>query len=69
MTAHAIYRSYDPNNVCTHSKIIINDLIRKKLKFKGILMSDDISMKALKFGLIKNAAKALDAGCNLTLQR
>jgi len=67
MTAHAIYKLYDPKNVCTHSDIIINNLIRKKIKFKGIIISDDISMKALKFNLIKNTLKALDAGCNLIL--
>jgi beta-N-acetylhexosaminidase len=67
MTAHVIYKSYDSKNVCTHSKIIINNLIRKKIKFKGIIISDDISMKALKFNLIKNAVKALEAGCNLIL--
>ena len=67
MTAHVIYKSYDSKNVCTHSKIIINNLIRKKIKFKGIIISDDISMKALKFNLIKNAVKALEAGCNLVL--
>ena len=32
MTAHVIYKSYDSKNVCTHSKIIINNLIRKKIK-------------------------------------
>ena len=67
MTAHVIYKSYDSKNVCTHSKIIINNLIRKKIKFKGIIISDDISMKALKFNLTKNAVKALEAGCNLVL--
>ena len=67
MTAHIIYSQYDPINTATHSKIIINDLIREKIKFKGIIMSDDISMKALKFSLIKNTVKALDAGCNLIL--
>ena len=67
MTAHVIYKSYDQKNVCTHSDIIINNLIRKKIKFKGIIISDDISMKALKFNLIKNTIKALDAGCNLIL--
>ena len=35
--------------------------------FKGILMSDDISMKALKYDLITNAKKSLEAGCNLVL--
>ena len=67
MTAHIIYKSYDSKYSATHSKIIINDVIRKHIGFKGIIISDDISMKALKHGLIKNATKALDAGCNLIL--
>ena len=35
--------------------------------FKGILMSDDISMKALKYDLVTNAIKSINAGCNLVL--
>ena len=46
---------------------IISEIIRKKIGFKGILISDDISMKALKFDLIKNAKNSLLAGCNLVL--
>ena len=67
MTAHVIYTIYDPINTATHSKIVINDVIRKHIGFKGILISDDISMKALKYGLRDNAIKAIDAGCNLIL--
>jgi len=67
MTAHVKYFDYDPIYTATHSKKIIKDVIRKKIGFKGILMSDDISMKALKFGLRDNTIKALDAGCNLIL--
>ena len=67
MTGHAIYRSYDPKNTATHSKVVISDVIRNIIKFKGILISDDISMKALKYNLEKNAIKALEAGCNLVL--
>ena len=67
MTAHVKYFEYDPIYTATHSKKIINDVIRKTIGFKGILMSDDISMKALKFGLKDNTIKALDAGCNLIL--
>ncbi|MDC1158603.1 glycoside hydrolase family 3 N-terminal domain-containing protein [Pelagibacteraceae bacterium] len=67
MTAHIMYKKIDPDNVATFSKKIINKVIRKKIGFKGILMSDDISMKALKFDLITNAKKSLDAGCNLVL--
>ena len=67
MTAHVIFNAYDKNNVSTHSKIVINKIIRKHIKFKGILISDDISMGALKYDLAKNATKALESGCNLVL--
>jgi len=67
MTGHVIYEKYDPNNTATHSKIVIKNVIRNHINFKGILISDDISMKSLKFSLTENAAKALKAGCNLIL--
>ena len=67
MTAHIVYKKIDPKNVATFSKIIIQKIIRQKIGFKGIIMSDDISMKALKYNLIDNAKKSLAAGCNLVL--
>ena len=67
MTAHILYTKIDNHNVATFSEIVIKKIIRKKIRFKGILISDDISMKALKYDLITNAKKSLDAGCNLIL--
>ena len=67
MTAHILYKKIDSNNVATFSKKIIKEIIRKKIGFKGILISDDISMKALKYDLITNAKRSLEAGCNLVL--
>ena len=67
MTAHISYTKIDKINPATFSKKIIKDVIRKRLKFKGILISDDISMKALKYNLVTNAKKSLEAGCNLVL--
>ena len=67
MTAHILYKKIDHINVATFSKKIIKKIIRKKIGFKGILMSDDISMKALKYDLVTNAIKSLEAGCNLVL--
>ena len=67
MTAHILYTKIDSKNVSTFSKKIIKEIIRKKIGYKGILMSDDISMKALKYDLITNAKKSLSAGCNLVL--
>ena len=67
MTAHILYQKIDFSNVATFSKKIIKEIIRKKIGFKGILMSDDISMKSLKYDLVTNAKKSLGAGCNLVL--
>ena len=67
MTAHILFKNIDQNNVATFSKKIISKIIRKNIGFKGILISDDISMKALKYDLVTNAKKSLLAGCNLVL--
>ena len=66
MTAHIIYEDIDRFNTATHSKKVIN-IIRKDIKFKNILMSDDISMKSLKYTIKANTNKAFGAGCNLVL--
>ena len=66
MMAHILYSKIDSKNVSTFSNKVIK-LIRNKIGFKGIIMSDDISMKALKYDLITNAKKSLEAGCNLVL--
>ena len=66
MTAHIIYSDIDRVNTATHSKKIIQ-LIRNNIKFKNILISDDISMKSLKYSIKENTIKAFRAGCNLVL--
>ena len=66
MTAHIIYSDLDKINTATHSKKIVN-LIRNQIKFKGILMTDDISMKGLKYSIKENTTKAFKVGCNLVL--
>ena len=67
MTAHIIYNKVDPINPATHSQTLIEKVIRKKLGFKGLIISDDISMKALSNNLLLNATRAVHSGCNLAL--
>ncbi len=67
MTAHILYKKIDSKNCATHSPIIIKKIIRKKIGYQGIIISDDISMKSLKKNITKNALEALEAGCNLAL--
>ena len=66
MTAHIIFNEIDSINTVTHSKKLIK-IIRKKIGFKNILISDDLSMKSLKGTLKENTIKAFNAGCNLAL--
>tara|TARA_B100001142_G_scaffold131277_1_gene132870 strand:+ start:939 stop:1886 length:948 start_codon:yes stop_codon:yes gene_type:complete len=66
MTGHIIFSKIDKENTVTHSKKLIR-LIREKIKFKNIIISDDLSMKSLKNSLEENTIKTFKAGCNLAL--
>ena len=66
MTAHVIYEKIDKHNTVTHSKKVIQ-YIRKKIGFKNILISDDLSMKSLKEDMKTKTIKAFKAGCNIVL--
>ena len=66
MTAHVVYKDIDKSNTATHSKKMIA-LIRNKIGFKNILISDDLSMKSLKKDLKYNTLKTFSSGCNIAL--
>ena len=66
MTAHIIFKKIDNVNTVTHSKKLIK-LIRNKIGFKKILISDDLSMKSLKGDLKKNTINTFKSGCNIAL--
>ena len=66
MTAHVVFSQIDNLNSVTQSKKMIN-IIRKKVGFKNILISDDLSMKSLKGDLASNTIKTFSAGCNIVL--
>ena len=66
MTGHLIFNQIDKDNTVTHSRKMI-DIIRKKVGFKNLLISDDLSMKSLKKGLKINTIDTFKAGCNLAL--
>ncbi|MBU6139972.1 MAG: beta-N-acetylhexosaminidase [Proteobacteria bacterium] len=66
MTAHILYTAIDKINCATTSPTAIQ-LIREEIGFKNILMSDDVSMKALKGNFSEKTKAILDAGCDLVL--
>ncbi|GIR65758.1 MAG: hypothetical protein CM15mP70_08650 [Pelagibacteraceae bacterium] len=51
MTAHIRYDKWDIENMATYSKKIIHNIIRQQIKFKGLIMSDDMTMKANQYDI------------------
>ena len=67
MTAHIVFRELDPDHPATTSRTIIDTVIRREIGFDGLLLSDDLSMQALKGSLGERAAAASAAGCDMLL--
>ncbi len=67
MTAHVIYEALDPQRPATTSPKVIRDVIRGEMGFDGLLISDDLSMKALNGALSVRTKAALFAGCDIVL--
>ena len=66
MTAHVVYTAVDADRPGTISGAVIGEVIRKRIGFDGLLLSDDLSMKALK-GPLGRTEAALAAGCDIAL--
>ena len=67
MTAHVVYTAIDRKNPATTSKKAIKKIIRESIGFDGLLMSDDLSMKALSGDFKQRAKDSLSAGCDVVL--
>lgn len=67
MTAHIVYSAVDPGQPATLSPLVIQNVIREAIGFDGVLLSDDLNMKALSGSLAANARGCLAAGCDLAL--
>ena len=67
MTAHVVYTAVDPKKPSTTSRKVIREITRGAIGFDGLLMTDDLSMKALGGGFADRARAALAAGCDMVL--
>jgi beta-N-acetylhexosaminidase len=67
MTAHVIYEAIDPELPATISKTVVRDVIRNHIGFDGLLMTDDLSMKALTGSFAERTDAAFAAGCDMAL--
>lgn len=67
MTAHIVYADIDPERPATTSDTVVNDIIRGEIGFDGLLMTDDLSMKALTGTFRERGEASIKAGCDLLL--
>ena len=67
MTAHIVYQRLDPALPATLSGTIIRDIIRGQIGFEGVLVTDDLAMKALSGAPADLAVRAVGAGCDIAL--
>lgn len=68
MTAHIVYSQVDPENPVTTSPLAFSKIIRGAIGYDGLVMSDDLDMKALKGNLTHLTSQAFTAGCDVVLQ-
>jgi len=67
MTAHVVFSSIDPVAPATTSVTMVREVIRGFIGFTGLLMSDDVSMKALSGSIAERSRAAIAAGCDVVL--
>ncbi len=67
MTGHIVFEAWDRDRCATMSPTVITDIIRGRIGFTGLLMSDDLDMKALKGDVPQRAADCVAAGCDVAL--
>ena len=67
MTSHIVFEAWDAERPATLSPVVIEEVIRGRIGFDGLLMTDDIDMKALSGTAGEKAAGAIAAGCDLVL--
>lgn len=67
MTCHVVFTAWDAERPATLSPIVIDSVIRQRIGFHGLLLSDDLDMEALSGDVPSRAADAVAAGCDIAL--
>lgn len=67
MTAHVVFKAFDPTAPASTSRRVIEEIVRKRCGFAGLLMSDDLGMKALTGSFADRTRAVLEAGSDLAL--
>jgi beta-N-acetylhexosaminidase len=67
MTGHIRFTAWDAENPATQSPFVIHEVIRNRIGFDGLLLTDDLDMEALAGTVPERAARAVAAGCDIAL--
>lgn len=67
MVAHVVYTALDAERPASVSARVIGEVIRGRIGFTGLLLSDDLAMAALSGSAAERAAAVLEAGCDVAL--
>jgi beta-N-acetylhexosaminidase len=69
MTAHIVFRALDPDRPATLSKRVVTGLLRETIGYEGLIVSDDLEMRAIadRWGAGEAAVLAIEAGCDALL--
>ncbi|MEX6634598.1 beta-N-acetylhexosaminidase [Hyphococcus lacteus] len=67
MTAHIVFEAYDTEHPATLSPAVVENVIRGDIGFDGLLMTDDLKMKALGGAISDRISSAYEAGCDIVL--
>ena len=67
MSAHIVFEAWDAERPATLSPTVIEQVIRQRIGFDGLLLTDDIDMQALEGSIVERGAAALEAGCDIIL--
>lgn len=67
MSAHVVYTAIDPENPATASAKVVREVMRGEIGFKGLIMSDDLHMKALKGSFAEKTQALFAAGLDIAL--
>jgi len=69
MTSHALYPSLDPENPATLSPAVLGDLLRGRMKFRGLIITDDLEMGAItgRHDVALGALNSFQAGADILL--
>jgi beta-N-acetylhexosaminidase len=67
MTGHLVFNAWDPDHPATQSPYVIEEIIRKRIGFDGLLLTDDLDMEALSGTVPERAEASVNAGCDIAL--